>query len=74
MTSRERKLLDEALRLPVEARAAMAGSLLESLDQTVDEDSEAAWAAEIARRVKEINEGKAKLIPWAEARRTILGQ
>ena len=67
------KLLEEALKLPVEARAALAGSLIESLEETVDEDAEAAWAEEIARRVRELDSGKAKTIPWSEARRMILG-
>ena len=67
------KLLEEALKLPVEARAALAGSLIESLDETVDEDAEAAWAEEIARRVRELDSGKAKTIPRSEARRMILG-
>jgi hypothetical protein len=43
------KILEEALKLPPEARAALAGSLIESLDETVDENAEAAWADEIAR-------------------------
>ena len=32
------EILKKALDLPPEARAAIAGSLLDSLDQTVDED------------------------------------
>ena len=74
MKSIESKLLEEALRLPAEARAAMAGSLIESLDETIDEDAEAAWAEEITRRVHELDSGKAKLIPWSKARRMILGR
>ena len=66
------KLLEEALKLPVEARAALAGSLLESLDDTVDEDVEQAWAVEIARRLEEVQSGKVKGVPWAEARRRIV--
>ena len=73
MTTDTSKLLEEALKLPVEARAALAGSLIESLDETVEEDAEAAWAEEIARRVRELDSGKAKTIPWSEARRMILG-
>jgi len=73
MTTDTSKLLEEALKLPVEARAALAGSLIESLDETVDEDAEAAWAEEIARRVRELESGKAKTIPWSGARRMILG-
>jgi len=68
------KLLEEALKLPVEARAALAGSLIESLDETIDEDTEAAWADEIARRIRELDSGKAKTIPWSKARRMILAR
>lgn len=38
------KLLNDALSLPAEARAALAAKLIESLDETVDPDAEALWA------------------------------
>ena len=38
------EILKEALTLPPEARAALADSLLDSLDTEVDEDAEAAQA------------------------------
>ena len=50
-------------------RAALAGSLLESLDIEVDEDAEAAWATEVNRRVVELDSRALKTIPWAEVRR-----
>jgi putative addiction module component (TIGR02574 family) len=65
------ELLEKALALPPEARAALAGSLLESLDETVDPSAEAQWRAEIARRIEELDSGQVKTIPWAEARRQI---
>ena len=65
------ELLRKALALPPEARAALAGSLLESLDETVDPSCEEAWKKEIARRIEELDSGKVKPIPWAEARRQI---
>ncbi len=68
------KLLEEALKLSPEARAALAASLLESLDKGVDEDLEAAWAAEIAKRIRELDSGAVEPVPWAEARRMILGR
>jgi len=68
------EILKEALKLPAEARAALAGTLLDSLDETVDKDAESAWEAEISVRLKEIDEGKLNLIPWAEARARITGQ
>jgi len=67
-------ILKEALKLPPEARAALAGTLLDSLDDTVDRDAESAWEAEILLRLKEIDEGKVKLMPWPEARTKISGQ
>lgn len=66
-------ILKYALELPPEARAALAGSLIDSLDQTFDEDAESAWEAEIAARLKDLDEGRVKLVPWAEARRRIAG-
>jgi putative addiction module component (TIGR02574 family) len=65
------ELLEKALSLPPEARAALAGSLLDSLDETVDAFAEEEWNKEIARRIEEIDSGKVKPIPWAEARRQI---
>ena len=67
-------ILKEALELPPEARAAIAGTLIDSLDDEVDEGAEAAWEAEIARRVKELDEGKVKGIPWSVVRRRLAGR
>lgn len=66
-----RDILLEAMKLPPEARAALAGSLLESLDTEVDADAEAAWGVEIERRIRAIDEGTTKLVPWEEVRRRI---
>jgi putative addiction module component (TIGR02574 family) len=66
-------ILKEALKLPPEARAALAGTLLDSLDDTVDQGTESAWEAEILLRLKEIDGGRVKLMPWSEARNKISG-
>ncbi|MFI5095991.1 MAG: addiction module protein [Terriglobales bacterium] len=71
MTQEVTELLKKALALPPEARAALAGSLLESLDETVDATAEQEWSREIARRIEELDSGKVKPIPWEEARRQI---
>jgi putative addiction module component (TIGR02574 family) len=68
------EILKEALKLPPEARAALAGTLLDSLDETMDRDAESEWEAEIVKRLKEIDEGKVNLIPWVEARAKIAGR
>jgi putative addiction module component (TIGR02574 family) len=71
MTEEVSQLLKKALALSAEARAAPAGSLLNSLDETVDASAEEAWNREIARRIEELDSGKVKPIAWAEARRQI---
>jgi putative addiction module component (TIGR02574 family) len=65
------EILKDALALPTEARAALAGSLLESLDTEVDEDAEAEWASEVNRRLAEIDRREVKTIPWTEVRRRL---
>ncbi len=67
-------ILKDALDLPPEARAAIAGTLLNSLDDQVDEGAEAAWEAEITRRVKELDSGKVRGIPWAAVKRRLAGR
>lgn len=65
-------LLQEALQLPPEGRAALAGELIQSLDTSVDLDAEVAWSEEIHRRLERVRTGEAKTVPWVEARRRIL--
>ena len=77
MTQEVSELLKKALALPAEARAALAGSLLESLeDREMDEGSaeegvEEAWAEEIKRRVDDIRSGRTKMIPYEEVCRRL---
>jgi putative addiction module component (TIGR02574 family) len=63
------ELLKMALNLPVAERAELAGSLIESLDETEDESVQAAWDAEILRRMKGLTLGKVKPVSLEEARR-----
>ena len=68
-----RALIEAALKLPPEARGAIASRLLDSLqDDEMDPDVEAAWDAEIARRIEQLDSGEVKTIPWSEARQRIL--
>lgn len=61
----------DALRLSESDRAELAQSLIASLDGPADPNVEAAWDAEILRRVGEIADGTAKLIDRDELRRRI---
>ncbi len=61
-------ILDDALALPVEARAALANALIRSLDEDVDDDAETARSTEIDRRIDEIDRSTTQLVPRSEAR------
>jgi putative addiction module component (TIGR02574 family) len=60
-------LLDEALALPEDQRAALVHSLQKTLASRPSEEVEAAWAQEIARRVEDVRSGSAVLIPADQA-------
>lgn len=72
MTKEVSELLERALALPPEGRAALATSLLDSLDTTVDESASAAWDEEISRRVVELDSKKISPVPWSEVRKRLL--
>jgi putative addiction module component (TIGR02574 family) len=74
MSFRAQEILANALQLPVQERAELAGRLLQSLDTQVDTDAVAGWDAEVLRRVNELDQGVVQPVPWDEARRTISGQ
>ena len=71
MTKIPETMLDQALQLPPDVREQLAIRLLDSLEP-VDDDHEAAWAAEIQRRVDDLQSGREKAIPWEDVRRMIL--
>lgn len=62
----------DAAELSDEDRAALAGLLIESLDGEPDPDVDAAWAAEIEKRVAELDAGTVESIPWAQVRQRLL--
>lgn len=68
------EVLKDTLALPLEARAALIGPLVDSLDTEVDQSAEEAWREKILRRLQEIDSGAAKLVPWVEARRRLLSR
>jgi putative addiction module component (TIGR02574 family) len=68
MMQEAQELLRKALALPEKERADLAGSLIESSDQTVDENAEAACQEEILRRLEEVRSGKVKTTSWDDVR------
>ena len=65
MTSTAEKVLEDALALPEDERAALADALNESLSPAGDLSP--AWKAEIARRIEAVERGESRLVPGDEA-------
>lgn len=68
------EILKEALALPAEARAALADSLWDSLEEQSDESTEEAWRNEVKKRLAELDSGAVLAIPWSEARARLLAK
>lgn len=64
-------LLKRALALPVDQRAALANTLLDSLE-TTNQSVEEAWDEEVARRMEDLKAGKAVTVPWEKLHRELL--
>jgi putative addiction module component (TIGR02574 family) len=65
MSSQLEAVEAQALKLTAEERAQLADRLIASLFE--DKEIEEAWAVEVERRIEEIENGRSKLIPAAEA-------
>ncbi len=74
MTPEVSRLLEQALALSVEEQEALATSLISNLGGKVDEGVQAAWETEIARRISELDSGKARTVPWQEVRQRNLAK
>ena len=68
MTPTIEKLKSELSHLSVQERVELARYLIESLDDDIDEDedAEAAWDVELARRLAEVEQGIVKGEPAAK--------
>ena len=60
------QLKDQLGKLPAKTRAELAHFLIVSLDGERDDDWEAAWDAELDRRMESVENGTAVLIPGEE--------
>jgi hypothetical protein len=60
------EIVEEAMHLDSESRAAVAKRLLDSLEDLTAEEHGRLWVEESARRYQEILEGEARTIPAEE--------
>jgi putative addiction module component (TIGR02574 family) len=66
MATTNDRVIEEALSLPADVRISLIEKLLTSLNLPVDEEIDRLWAKEAERRVSQIEEGKAKIVPGEE--------
>jgi putative addiction module component (TIGR02574 family) len=71
MTKPVDEVLAKAMRLDAKSRAELVTELLASLDGPPDPDAEAAWEAEIQRRVAALEAGNVALESWDSVKRRI---
>ena len=64
-------MLREALQLPPNARADIAGLLLRSLDAGDEHGLGQAWATEVTRRIADVDSERVKLVSWQRERRRL---
>ncbi len=65
------EVLQHALQLPADDRLALATELLESVEGREDPEWATAWAAELDRRVRDMDEGRVQGVPWSEVKAKI---
>jgi hypothetical protein len=58
----------QALRLDLDARAALARVQLESLEPPTEAENERLWLDEAERRQREVREGRVQLVPGDEVK------
>jgi putative addiction module component (TIGR02574 family) len=64
-----KKLEADLLALPLDSRASLARALIESLEETADENADALWVNEIRRRDEDLRSGRATARPVDEVLR-----
>jgi putative addiction module component (TIGR02574 family) len=63
MSITAKKIIDEVLLLPTDARVNLVEQLLTSLNLPTQPEVDRLWAKEAERRIAQIEKGKAKLLP-----------
>jgi len=71
MSPKSAELLKQALELSVKERADLAAQIMESLDSSDDPEVQAAWQAEIERRMADVDSGAVKPISLDEFQRRL---
>ncbi len=73
------ELIATAMQLPLSDRVALANAMLSSIEPSTgcdvtQEEVDAAWDSEIARRIDDIDSGRVKTVPSSEVWKRIGGK
>jgi putative addiction module component (TIGR02574 family) len=68
MTRPAKEIVNAAIKLAESDRLQIVEELLASLEPDTDSDVDAAWAAEVERRSREIQGGIVRPVPWSEVK------
>lgn len=71
MEKKTQDIISEAMRMPAEDRATIAENLIASLDREYDENTEVLWQDEVQKRIREIESGAVKCVPWESVRSSL---
>ena len=71
-TVNAKELREVVLALPAEERMDLLQELLLSLEEPPSEEVDAAWVAEIERRIEGVRNGSAEGRPWTEVRSDLM--
>jgi putative addiction module component (TIGR02574 family) len=72
--SRPEEVRKRALDLPAAERLALATELMDSVEGAEDREWASAWAAELDRRVRELESGAVQTIPWEQVKAEMLAR
>jgi len=67
-------VLADALHLDADARAEIAAELIASPDGPADPDADAAWEAEVTRRIAALDSATMKVEAWDVVKQRIEGE
>lgn len=72
MNAHMNRILDEALGLPPDERAALTVALLDSIERSDDASITEAWRQEIRARQAALRVGAVKAVSWVEAKARLI--
>ena len=71
LSTAAQQVFEAAMQLPDAERAKLADKLSSTIDPISNQEWQDEWAAEIDRRVRQADDGTAKLLDWHDVRQKL---